>query len=55
MEFCDRCKKNVETFSQRYNTIPQDEKNEVRRYKETFCVLCGTCIHREVTDDVLSE
>ena len=52
MEFCKRCKKDVETFSHDYHTVPQDEKNEVRRYKETFCKLCGYCIHDKVTDEV---
>ena len=52
MEFCNRCQKSVLTFRQNYHTIPQDEKNEVRCYKETFCALCGYCIHREVVDEV---
>lgn len=52
MEFCDRCKKQVVTFKQEYTTMPQSVENEVRRYKETFCALCGNCIHRETVDEI---
>ncbi len=54
MEFCDRCKKDVITFKQEYTTMPQDDLNEVRRYKETLCALCGHGIHREIVDEVVT-
>lgn len=52
MIFCSNCKKDVETFSHDYHTIPQDEKNEVRCYREVFCKLCGHCIDSKATDKV---
>lgn len=55
MEFCTNCKKDVETFSHKYSTLPQDEKNEVRRYDETFCKLCGHCIDSKKTDEIATD
>lgn len=53
MEFCERCKRQVITFNQEYSTMPQDEKNEMRRYKEMICALCGHCVKRETIDEVV--
>jgi rRNA maturation endonuclease Nob1 len=54
-EFCERCKKNVIIFKQEYTTMPQNEDNEVRRYKETFCAICGHCVKRDTVDEVSVE
>jgi len=48
---CPNCNRLVETFQQEYTTLPQDNQNKVRRYKETFCAYCGRCLERETKDE----
>lgn len=50
MELCLRCQKDVETFTNRYSTMPQDTSNLQRHYEETICATCGYCIDRKEYD-----
>ena len=52
--YCDNCKKEgVTTFKQQVSTMPQDTTNQVRKYLETFCAFCGTCLDRVVVDETV--
>lgn len=53
MEYCEKCKKDVIIFKQEYTTMPQDKDNQVRRYKEIICALCGNCIDSKKVDEVV--
>jgi hypothetical protein len=50
---CPSCAKKVIVFRQLTSTLPQSEENKVRKYLETFCALCGTCLDRVVQDEIV--
>lgn len=51
---CSNCKKDgVTTFQQLVSTMPQDTTNMIRKYRETFCAYCGTCLDRIVVDETV--
>ena len=50
---CPNCNKDVPVFYQETSTMPQDEKNLVRKYKDTLCSVCGSTIEHHHIDEVI--
>ena len=50
---CKNCNKDVPVFHQETSTMPQDEKNLVRKYKDIICSVCGFTVEHSYTDEVI--